>query len=125
MSSSIRRRATAASCATKCTTAAPGNGRTVTIADSEFLQQRLRKLTKTRTGRARVRERVVVEHSLAHLGRRQGRRARYRGVRKNLFDVRRNAAVQDLETVHRRVIANDNHATNCCVMTLLSNRSVF
>jgi len=92
----------------QCTTAAPGNGRTVTIADGEFLQQRLRKLTKTRTGRARVRERTVVEHSLAHLGRRQGRRARYRGGRKNLFDVRRNAAVQNLETVHRRVIANDN-----------------
>jgi hypothetical protein len=92
----------------QCTTAAPGNGRTVTIADSEFLQQRLRKLTKTRNGRARVRERVAVEHSLAHLGRRQGRRARYRGVRKNLFDVRRTAAVQNLEAVHRRVIANDN-----------------
>lgn len=87
----------------QCTTAAFGNGRTVTIADSEFLQQRLRKLTKTRSGRARVRERVGVEHSLAHLGRRQGRRARYRGVRKNLFDVRRTAAVQNLETVHRRL----------------------
>lgn len=93
----------------QCTTAAPGNGRTVTIADSEFLQQRLRKLTKTRNGRARVRERVAVEHSLAHLGRRQGRRARYRGVRKNLFDVRRTAAVQNLETVHRRVTANGNY----------------
>jgi hypothetical protein len=87
----------------QCTTAALGTGRTVTIADSEFLQQRLRKLSKTRQGRARVRERVVVEHGLAHLGRRQGRRARYRGVRKNLFDVRRTAAVQNLETVHRRL----------------------
>lgn len=87
----------------QCTTAAPGNGRTVTIADSEFLQQRLRKLTKTRAGRARVRQRVAVEHGLAHLGRRQGRRARYRGVRKNVFDVRRAASVQNLETVHRRL----------------------
>jgi hypothetical protein len=93
----------------QCTTAAPGNGRTVTVADSEFLQQRLRKLTKTRTGRARVRERVAVEHSLAHLSRRQGRRARYRGVRNNLFDVRRTAAVQNLEIVHRRLSANDNY----------------
>jgi hypothetical protein len=93
----------------QCTTAALGNGRTVTIADGEFLQQRLRKLTKTRKGRARVRERVAVEHSLAHLGRRQGRRARYRGVRKNLFDVRRTAAVQNLEIVHRRLSANDNY----------------
>jgi hypothetical protein len=75
----------------------------------KFLQQRLRKLTKTRNGRARVRERVAVEHSLPHLSRRQGRRARYRGVRKNLFDVRRTAAVQNLETVHRRVIVNDNY----------------
>ena len=93
----------------QCTTAAPGNGRTVTIADSEFLQQRLRRLTKSRTGRARVRERVAVEHSLAHLSRRQGRRARYRGLRNNLFDVRRTAAVQNLEVVHRRLSANDNH----------------
>ncbi len=91
----------------QCTTAAQGNGRTVTIADSEFLQQRLRKLTKIRTGRARVRERVAVEHSLAHLGRRQGRRARYRGVRKNVFDVRRAASVQNLETVHRRLGVTD------------------
>jgi hypothetical protein len=95
--------------AVEMTTAAPSNGRTVTSADSEFLQQRLRKLTKTRTGRARVRERVAVEHSLAHLSRRQGRRARYRGVRNNLFDVRRAAAVQNLEIVHRRVSANGNH----------------
>jgi hypothetical protein len=93
----------------QCTTAAPGHGRTVSIADGEFLQQRLRKLTKTRAGRARARERVAVEHSLAHLSRRQGRRARYRGVRKNLFDVRRTAAVQNLEILHRRLSANDNH----------------
>jgi hypothetical protein len=87
----------------QCTSAALGTGRTVTIADSEFLQQRLRKLTKTRAGRARLRQRVAVEHSLAHLGRRQGRRARYRGVRKNLFDIRRTAVVQNLEAVHRRL----------------------
>ena len=36
-----------------------------------------------------LRERVGVEHRLAHLVRRQGRRARYRGVRRNLFDLRR------------------------------------
>jgi hypothetical protein len=46
---------------------------------------------------------------VARLSRRQGRRARYRGVRKNLFDVRRTAAVQNLEIVHRRLSANDNH----------------
>jgi hypothetical protein len=49
-----------------------------------------------------LRKRVAVEHSLAHLSRRQGRRARYRGTRKNLFDVRRAAAVQNLETIDLR-----------------------
>jgi len=87
----------------QCTTAAPGNGRTVTVADDEQLQQRLRKMMSTPRGRARLRERTVVEHGLAHLGRRQGRRARYCGVRKNLFDVRRSAETQNLETIQRRL----------------------
>ena len=87
----------------QCTTVAPGSGRSVTIADDEVLQQRLRKLISTPRGRERLRERVAVEHSLAHLGRRQGRRARYRGTRKNLLDVRRAAAVQNLETICRRI----------------------
>lgn len=87
----------------KCTSAALGTGRTVTIADNERLQHRLRKLVVTPRGRQRLRERIPVEHSLAHLGRRQGRRARYRGTRKNLFDLRRTAAIQNLETIDRRL----------------------
>jgi DDE family transposase/transposase-like protein DUF772 len=89
----------------QCTSAALGTGRSVTIADNERLQHRLRKLVTTRRGRERLRERIPVEHSLAHLGRRQGRRARYRGTRKNLFDLRRTAAVQNLETIDRRLAA--------------------
>jgi hypothetical protein len=89
----------------KCTTAAPGNGRTVTIADDELLQHKLRKLMSTPRGRERLRERVAIEHRLAHLGHRQGRRARYRGTRKNLFDVRRAAAVLNLEVIDRRTAA--------------------
>jgi hypothetical protein len=84
-----------------CTTAGPGHGRKVSIADDERLQHRLRKLVSTPRGRERVRERVAAEHRLAHLGRRQGPRARYRGTRKNLFDLRRAAAVQNLEVVDR------------------------
>ena len=78
------------------------NGRTVSIAEDEQLQHRLRKLVATPRGRDRLRERVAVEHRLAHVGRKQGRRARYRGVRKNLFDLRRAAAVVNLETINRR-----------------------
>jgi len=88
----------------KCTTAARGNGRTVSIADDERLQHRLRKLVSTPSGREQLRERVAVEHRLAHLGRRQGPRARYKGTRKNLFDIRRAAAVQNLETIDRRLV---------------------
>jgi hypothetical protein len=87
----------------RCTMASLESGRTVSIAEDEQLQHRLRKLIATPKGRERLRERVAVEHRLAHLGRKQGRRARYLGVRKNLFDVRRAAAIVNLETTHRRL----------------------
>lgn len=90
---------------TRCTSATKGRGRTVTIAPDEPLQHRLRKLIASSAGRERLRERVKVEHALAHLSRKQGRRARYRGVRKNTFDLRRHAAVVNLETIHRRHVA--------------------
>jgi IS5 family transposase len=85
----------------KCTTAEEGSGRTVSIADNEALQQRFRKRLATREGRSILRRRVGIEHRLAHLARRQGPRARYRGIRKNTFDVRRAAAIQNLETAQR------------------------
>jgi hypothetical protein len=86
----------------QCTTAALGRGRTVSIGEDEPFQHHLRQRIATRTGRAQLRQRVAVEHRLAHLGARQGRRARYKGVRKNLFDVRRTAAVLNLQTIRRR-----------------------
>jgi hypothetical protein len=87
----------------KCTKA-KGRGRQVSIASDEALQQRLRHLVATPRGRARLRERVPVEHRLAHISSRQGPRARYRGVRKNTFDLRRAAALQNLETTHRNAL---------------------
>jgi hypothetical protein len=86
----------------QCTQAASGRGRTVTMGDDEAFQKKLRKLQATRSGRAKLRERVGVEHRLAHLANRQGPRARYLGARKNTFDLRRLAAVQNLETISRR-----------------------
>ena len=87
----------------ECTSAAPGRGRTVTIGQNEAMQERFRKLLDTPSGRAKLRERVVVEHLLAHAGRRQGKRARYLGVRRNLWDWRRASAITNLETVNRRL----------------------
>jgi hypothetical protein len=92
----------ACSLRTQCTKAASGRGRTVMMREDEALQKRLRQLQQSRSGRIKLRERVGVEHTLAHLANRQGPRARYRGLRKNLFDLRRMAVIQNLETVARR-----------------------
>jgi hypothetical protein len=85
----------------RCTTAEFGNGRTVAIAENEQLQQRLRKQIQTAAGRGALRERTMIEHKLAHISQRQGNHARYVGVRKNTFDLRRASAIQNLETLHR------------------------
>ncbi len=84
-----------------CTLSASGKGRSVHIGEDEALQQKLRKLQATRGGRERLRLRTGIEHSLAHLAARQGPKARYRGTRKNLFDLRRIAAVENLDTTRR------------------------
>lgn len=87
----------------RCTQAATGRGRTVTMGDDEPLQKRLRNNLQSRVGRGRLRERVGVEHRLAHLANRQGPKARYLGTRRNLFDLRRLSSVQNLEVVARHV----------------------
>jgi hypothetical protein len=85
----------------RCTQAASGNGRSVSIAADEAQQKKFRKLQTTTSGRATLRARVAVEHSLAHIAARKGATARYLGVRKNLFDLRRASAIQNLEALHR------------------------
>lgn len=82
-----------------CTQAASGKGRTVTMGDDERIQKKLRSRLETRAGRAELRERVGVEHGLAHLANRQGPKARYRGTRRNIFDLRRLSSVQNLEVL--------------------------
>lgn len=92
---------TCAQCPLKaqCTTSA--KGRSVSIHPDEALLIELRERQQTPQGRAQLRERVAMEHTPARVGRWQGRRARYRGVRKNLFDVRRCAVVHDLHILAR------------------------
>ena len=84
----------------QCTTST--RGRSVQIHPDEQLLAELRARQQTPNGRAKLRERVKVEHTLAHLGRWQGRRARYRGQRKNLFDLRRVAVVHNLHVIARQ-----------------------
>jgi transposase len=83
----------------RCTTSR--HGRSVHIHPDERLLSELRERQQTAAGRAALRERVGVEHSLAHIGHWQGDRARYRGLRKNLFDLRRMAVVSNFHDLMR------------------------
>ena len=48
-----------------------------------------------------ARYRTMIEHKLAHIAQRQGNHARYVGIRKNTFDLRRASAIQNLEVLQR------------------------
>lgn len=85
----------------KCTTVAVGRGRSVHIHEDEAFHLELRERQRTPEGREELRERVAIEHTLAHVCRRQGPRSRYCGRRKNLFDLRRIAAVENLNLANR------------------------
>ena len=80
----------------QCTKARLGHGRSLTIREDEPFQYKLRAKIKTKRGRAALRKRTAVEHAIAHHVAHRGRRARYKGLRKNQFDGRRHAAVSNL-----------------------------
>lgn len=86
----------------QCTKSKSKNGRTISLHEQEALLLELRCERKTTEGRRELRERVAVEHRLAAIGRIQGERARYRGVRKNTLDLRRCAVVANLQEIARR-----------------------
>lgn len=92
----------------QCTTGS--SGRSVGIHPDEALLAELRQRQKTPAGRAILRERAQVEHDLAHIGHWQGRRARYRGTRKNLLDLRRTAVVHNLHVIARHNILDQQAA---------------
>jgi transposase len=92
----------------RCTTSA--RGRSVHLHPDERFLTELRERQHTPSGRAKLRERVAVEHTLAHIGHWQGRRARYRGQRKNLFDLRRCAVVDNLHVWSRLAVHNEKAA---------------
>jgi hypothetical protein len=80
-------------------------GRTIAIHPQEAMLIRLRAEKATPEGRVRLRKRTVIEHTLAHVVRRQGPRARYLGIRKNTFDLRRCSAVENLHALDRLTAA--------------------
>ena len=86
-----------------CTTST--TGRSITIHPQEALLQRLRVAQREPTGRAQLRQRTTVEHSLARVDQIQGPRARYKGTRMNTLDVRRAAVVTNLQRIARLPVA--------------------
>lgn len=72
------------------------NGRSLSVHRNEVQLLQLRRAQKTAAGRAVLRRRVTVEHTLARLGQIQGNKARYWGLRRNLFDLRRAAVIANL-----------------------------
>jgi len=75
------------------------------VEDTELIAGQLADLTRAVEVMAErleaLRERTTIEHKLAHISQRQGNHARYVGLRKNTFDLRRASAIQNLETLHR------------------------
>ena len=66
---------TRAACPLRARCTASSSGRSVAIHPDEALPAELRQRQQTVEGRAKLRERVTVEHALAHVGHWQGRRA--------------------------------------------------
>ena len=66
---------------------ASSNGRSLNVLADEPLQLQLRRAAATPESREQLRERVKVEHRLAHHAQKQGRKARYLGLRNNLFEA--------------------------------------
>lgn len=85
---------------TTCTTATR-SGRSVAIHPQEAFLQSLRAAQRQPDGRAHLRQRTSIEHSLARIARIQGSKARYKGTRKNTLDLRRTAVVANLQRLAR------------------------
>lgn len=83
----------------RCTSSS--KGRTVIIHADEGFFQELRARQRTPEGRIALRQRVRVEHALAREVQIQGRKARYRGTKKNLMAVRFGATIVNLHVLAR------------------------
>ena len=94
---------TCAACAKRplCQRKDAKSGRKIHVHPREGLLKKLRVGPTTPQGRAALRERVEIEHQLAHVTARQGPRARYVGVRKNEYDLRRAGIIHNLFAIER------------------------
>ena len=104
-----------------CTTATPG--RSVTVNPQEELIQIARDYQKTPEGRAHLRRRFVVEHSLARLAQLGIGQARYKGRKKTLFQLMMAATIANFRLAwnHEANLKNStidsthNSGSHCCL----------
>ena len=80
-----------------CTTSK--TGRSVSIHPDEPFHQELRARQATPEGREALRARTGVEHAISRQASVQGRKARYKGTRKNLLATRISACIVNLHTL--------------------------
>jgi hypothetical protein len=88
-------------CPRRAACTASRRGRSITLHPQEALLQTLRAAQQDPVGRARLRTRTTIEHSLARVQHLQGVQARYKGLRKNTLDLRRIAAVTHIQRIAR------------------------
>lgn len=79
----------------------PARRRTLRVHPQEAMLIELRESQSSSAGRAAYRERTHVEHHLARIDAIQGKKTRYKGVRKNELDLNRAAVVTNLQQVDR------------------------
>ena len=75
--------------------------RVVQLHENEDMLMHFRRQQGSRKGRLAYRERTGVEHRLGRIEAIQGEKARYKGARKNELDLRRAAAVANLQELAR------------------------
>jgi hypothetical protein len=88
-------------CALRAACTTSRRGRSIAVHPHEAFLQTLRATQQDPAGRARLRTRTTIEHSLARVAHLQGPKARYKGLRKNTLDLRRVAAVANIQRVAR------------------------
>lgn len=79
-------------------------GRSIVLHEDEAFLQRLLAAKRTPEGRAQLRQRIPIEHKLAHVRVYAPRDASYRGTRKNTFALRRAGAIVNLQAIDRRLL---------------------
>ena len=88
---------------TRCVTGTSKRGRTVKFHPQEKWYREMSDELATIDGRARRRERTIVEHDLARIGALQGTKARYRGLAKNQSHFELIAAVNNCYVIGRQL----------------------